>query len=37
MPIVYDGLDDMLRVEVDEGKVSQILVSLNKVGDYINR
>lgn len=37
MPIVYHGLDDMMRGEVDEGEVSQIVVSLNKSGDYINR
>lgn len=37
MPIVCDGLDGGPRVEVDEGKVTQVVVGLNMAGDYINR
>ena len=37
MSIVCDGFDDMLRGEVDEGKVMQVRVRLNMVGNYINR
>lgn len=37
MSIVCDGLDDVLRGEVDKGKVKQVKVGLNMAGDYINR
>lgn len=37
MSIVCDGLDDVLRGEVDEGKVSQVVVNRNMAGCYINR
>lgn len=35
--IVCDGLDDVLRGEVDKGKVPQVVVDLNMAGYYINR
>lgn len=35
--IVYDGLDDVLRGEVDEGKVVQVVINRDTAGDYINR
>lgn len=35
MSIVCDGLD-VLRGEVDEGEVKQVMVSLNMTGDDVN-
>lgn len=37
LAVVYDGLDDAWRGEVDEGKVKQVSVSLNFGGDDVNR
>lgn len=37
MSVVDDGLYGLLRVEVDEGEVTQAVVRLGLAGDYVNR